>query len=369
MKEYRNLREYKMLKYDVSEKDFSDFEKTIPPKNIRYYDEVLDEEFVIKDFMKADVWDVSVDAKKYALKFSRIPAYIEKATKIHLAYYILDSKVPAAVDSFTSLVAFFEHINFDMSCVDIFELKANFLEWLNCGKAVEHYASMVRIFLAFLAENNFGILKKTYVAQIKNWPVPKVIKNARAINGSYKLSLYEEFKINQYLESEIEHFSKPLAKPNNGNTKRLLEATIVALCMSFGLRPKQLAMLKVGSIQKFGNADEYYDIAVPIIKQKHKKKDFFRKALPSKWQLLIIKWWEFKKSCSKPEKYTSTPLLSLTTEANTGLYFTIITKEVTARLTLESKTAYHFRHTFAQRMADSGASAAEISVALNTDHY
>lgn len=338
--------------------------KVILPKNIKYYDDLLNKEFILIDYMNNDVWVLNFNATSKKMHFLKVQEELKPIFKNYLAELLLKQKPESVYAVYSSIRRFLASFTdpYDLISHSVLDIKNIYQLWLKNASGGKNDARKIVNFLAYLAKNNFGKMNGTQVAQIKSWPSPKIIKNLRAINGSYKLSFYEELKVSQYLELKIEFFKTVLSLENY--TRELLSDVTLAICMSFGLRTKQLAMLKIGSIQEFGSENKYLDIAIPIIKQKNDKREFFRKALPSKWQFLISLWWGYKKSVISPEEYCSTPLLSGDLEIKSPVFYTNLIKDITSTILIEPKTPYHFRHTFAQRMADSGASAAEISVAL-----
>lgn len=338
--------------------------KGILPKNIKYYDDLLDKEFILHDHADKDLWVLNFNATSKKLRFFKVHEEIKPYFKSYLAELLLKQKPESVFSVYSSVKRFLASSNDLQGLINysVSEIKNKYQLWLNNASGAKNYARKIVNFLAYLAKNNFGKMNSDQLAQIKSWSSPKIIKNLRAINGSYKLNFYEELKVSQYLESKIEFYKSIVSLEKY--TCQLLSDVTLAFCMSFGLRTKQLAMLKIGSIQEFGSEIKYLDIAIPIIKQKNNKREFFRKALPSKWQFLISLWWDYKRSVISPEKYFNTPLLSGDLEIKSPLFYTNLIKDITSTILIEPKTPYHFRHTFAQRMADSGASAAEISVAL-----
>lgn len=335
------------------------------PSNIKYYDDLLEKEFILMDHENSDVWEIHFNSITKKLDFLCFPEKLKILVKRYLANQLLKYTPESIISNFDSIKRFILFFGDPDSITNIktpLELKNFYLIWLNSATGKKSDARKIINFLAFSAKFNMGGLTDKDFAQIKSWPSPKIIKHERALNGTYKLSFFDELRISQYLEDKIEKFQH-MENPHDHERELLLDVAL-AICMSFGLRTKQLAMIKIGSIQQHGNDGQYFDIAIPIIKQRHRKKDFFRKALPTKWQFLITLWWEYRKSRSNVISYSKIPLLSTDDSIRPPAFYTSLIKEVTKKILMEEKTPYHFRHTFAQRMADSGASAAEISVAL-----
>lgn len=335
------------------------------PSIIRYYDEVTDEDLTLRNPVQSDIWKLQVDSMKKQLDFTVIPTGLRLIAKYYLGMFLVNQQSHACVDYYGGIKSFLSNIqDIDIECCDLHQLRSEFERW-KVDKNTLHYAHSARLFLVFLANIDFGDLCVKDAEAIKSWPAPQPKAHQRIRSGSHKLSFYEELQVTNYLTSCVERLKGDSLISSDSASKSLANA-VLTVCFCLGSRPKQLAMLKISDIRAYDSevAHSYYDIAISVIKQKKSQKEHSRKALPTKWQKIVLLWWEFRKSMYPESEWGTTPLFSLNGRVSAPPEFTRIIKELTGKILDEPKTVYNFRHTFAQRMADSGCSATEVATAL-----
>lgn len=335
-----------------------------PPSLIKYLDEVLDEELIIKKPYTEDVWKVSYNGKLQKIDFTSFPNDIGKLMKIHLINFLMENKTSQVQFYHSALINLYKYLrknSLSMSDIHIRDIRNIYYGWQSSEFSKHSYHYPIRNFFSFLAYSEFSSLTKAHVQEIGAYHVAHIARDARIRSGDFKLTFAEEFKITQYLNDRERYWAqKGIVRPS----LELLTDSVLVLCFSLGLRPKQLSMLKISDFNESGSDTKYYDLAISVIKQRGKFAETVRKALPSKWQSIIISLWKAKCSLHEKDDFSKTPLLSLSDKIMLPSKFSDITKNITLELLNSPKIVYQFRHTFAQRLADSGASSIEIATAL-----
>lgn len=357
------------MKKNLNQEKGSSFEKK---KNnypaltrIYYFDEVLDKEFAVEYPWQTDRWQIYFNGSKHLINFLKIEKSLRSEAKRFFIEKLLEHKISLIVMSYTALINFSIYIN--EKCIEFRSINAKALhtiyyEWKNTYSTSTVYEIYIRSFLIFLCKISYAELSPKYTEEIKHYKVSRRIRDARIKSGDSKLSFKEEFLITLYLDSRLEFWRNH--NDSNIPIEGLLKDAVLVICFCLGLRAKQLAMLKLNSISENGSEHKYYDIAVPVIKQRGRYVEPMRKALPSKWQDIIIIFWRLRKRIFENRDLSKIALLSINGDTLLPHDFTEFTKELTFEIIGEPKTVHQFRHTFAQRLADAGASSIEIATAL-----
>lgn len=326
------------------------------PSSIRYYDDFEDKYRSISSLASNDEWHIYHSGNKHICKFAWAPASLRLLLKYWCVWLFQQNKRPGTVatnfyrlknssigkgDTTTLLKLIFggpPEIN-KIWAVDILnQLK-------NKGEA-----SSIKSMLRFLCEKRFGTWHPSFSQQISALPTPSLDLYKRIKSGDCFIPAYHQALFSEEIDNAVKWLleKKQNQKQLDFSVNRY---AILALCLQFGLRPGQIALISVNDVRCFETGAVH--ISFPIIKQRKSRSHTVRR-VKREWGRLF--------SISRQ-----------TTEHHSDKLFDLKPSEVSRQikdLTEEiCGTPYSpgdFRHTASQRLVDAGASS--ISVAEFLEH-
>ena len=204
--------------------------------------------------------------------------------------------------------------------------------------------------LRFLCEKRFGTWHPSFSQQISALPTPSLDLYKRIKSGDCFIPAYHQALFSEEIDKAVKWLLEK--KQNQKQLDFSVNSyAILALCLQFGLRPGQIALISVNDVRCFETGAVH--ISFPITKQRKLRSHAVRR-IKREWGRLFT-------------------ISRQTTEHHSGKLFDIKPSEVSRQikdLTEEiCGTPYSpgdFRHTASQRLVDAGASS--ISVAEFLEH-
>lgn len=215
-------------------------------------------------------------------------------------------------------------------------------------------ASLIRSVMHSLIRLRVGDWGNVQAARVRVLDGPPKDRFSRIRSGSCFLSSEEQACVTNHLEDIREAVERAA---NTVDDAVILDACLLALCNDDGLRPGQSARIETNSFRLFESGSVHY--AFPRIKQKSgRRAAMVTRKISSRWAVL------FREMLARRRLRS----LSGNSRVPDRLFFGLTSTEISLRVRATSarigvgyRSPYDYRHTAAQRLADSGATTFEIA--------
>lgn len=320
------------------------------PSNLRYYDSVQDKHHTLKNYPEWKTLSLCIDGRTRGHDFS----HFGEDTAVLFRYVIADlfSRVDAKTVS-THLgnlknVKFSEELIVKASTLSPAEFRSWWIE--QCATQLsERKCGAFKAVLRSFCRLVIGHWNSDYLKFVSGLPSPPKNRYAAIDAGTCFVPIHSQAKLTDWLdELAVETASNPLG----ARLKRLREACGLTLGYQLGLRPVQIASVKEDDVSM---RDGRVYVRILVAKQRDKAPFHVTRRLKPEWSAF---WIEFAR-----RRPNMIPALHAHPNSFLGLPPERISREFTdavERITGERWTPNDFRHSAAQRLADAGASHAEI---------
>lgn len=335
------------------------FELPPLPKIVRYYDNFSDSHSELTDLGTKAVWTVQYDGKHSDLDFSNFPPSLTNLLKSWCATS-LPSYSPRTLDFYMSVL----NHNLTPALLDVIssgplELHSNWSALLGIGTPYEVFSPLSNI-LHFLCEHSVQPWAPEWDDLITLQPYPKKDKYAAVRIGDVFITPKEEQSYVKHLDTVVSRINY---QPDTLTTSELRKAAILLISYQFGMRPKQIAMLKLQDVSLWEDTlgpTPAVHLIFQTIKQTDRGKVLpLRRKVKRDWAPVFV---EYRKRFLKDGYAPTCHFFSSTPDDVQRAIF-----QITGRLGTR-RGATELRHSFAQRMVDAGATEEELAEAMGHSH-
>jgi integrase len=218
----------------------------------------------------------------------------------------------------------------------------------------EAYA--LKSFLHFLCDFRVGPWNPGYSPLLKTLRFERAGKHAGVRSGESFLTASEEAAVVAFLDD----IAGAARAGREISPDHLLRHCLLAICYEHGLRPVQIGRIALGDLRVYGAGTDA--VTVHFVAHRAKKRDgrdrvAFVRRVRRDWAAPFVAWHALRiaalagKSPDDSDKAFPDTVRSMI----------VLIGDVTEQLTGFRRTATDFRHSVAQRLADSGASVEEVA--------
>lgn len=326
------------------------------PTIVKYFDDFEDTHRTIRDIENRTSVILMTDGEPYVVQFDQIPSL--SVILKHIFVDWIKNYDPTTVrinwGSFPALAA----ATHPTLLLDLIELSSLKLEAFWDGTVypfvTPDLAKLIRSTMHSLVRLRVADWGNVEPPRIRSLVGPPQDRFGRIRSGSCFLSSEEQARVTNHLEDIREAVERA---PDTVNDDVLLNACMLALCNDDGLRSGQLARIETNSFRLFESGSVHYRF--PRRKQQAgHRADLVTRKISTRWATLLR------------EMLTRRRLRSLigVSRVPTRLFFGLTPKAISSRVRVISmgigvgpRGPHDYRHTAAQRLADSGATAFEIA--------
>lgn len=228
--------------------------------------------------------------------------------------------------------------------------------WHSCGAtSSSRLAEHLKTLLNYFCDIGFGEWTPAYRSFVlKALEAPRRDHYATVRSGDSFLTLEEETRLVRWIDQAA-------AECERLSLDDLTKACLVLCAYQFGVRPKQLAMVRTRDIAYRRSTEDGSDI-VHVTFKLMKQRDLtlanltLRRKVKREWAPLFVRRMALQSHLGEGEFWFGFPSRRMLT-LSLGKWFESI-------FHTSGRTAYDLRHTLAQRMVDAGASHEELAAAL-----
>lgn len=321
------------------------------PSHIRYFDDYHNKSHTLSFPAKEDIWHLHHDGIKTRLDFSIVdPKYrlIFKAVASEQLHRLDVTGVATGI-----LICLRNHEYLETAIpLDLHEFQAYWLSKLK-QKLSRNEIQKIRTFMHSLCILGVGTWHENIRPQLSELPSPNYDLYKGVRTQSSIIDIGHESEIVEYLHD----LSRIIHKEGKDyvSYETLQGASILILCHQFGFRTGQLARIQVSNVREYANGSIH--IAAPLLKQRgNNRMRLITRRLNRAWIPVFSQYLAARKDKTAPSGIPQDSLFLLKPPA--------ILKEIKNITTMISGVGYtanEFRHTAAQRLADSGASPEAIT--------
>lgn len=329
------------------------------PRFVRYYDNYSDSYSELRDLANKDIWTIYYDGTHSRLDFSYLPRPLTHILKSWCAA-TLPSYSPRTIDLYMRVL----NCHVTQELLDVIssgplDLRSTWSLLRGTGTPYEVFAPLSNI-LHFLCESSVEPWAPEWDDLITLQPYPRKDKYAAVRIGDVFITPVEERSYVKFLDSVVSGIND---HPEALTREELRDAAILLISYQFGMRPKQIAMLRTQDVRIWED-DLYPTPAVHLtfytIKQTDRGKVFpLLRKVKRDWGSIFVEYRNRRHNAGKTPAchfFDFTPV-----EVQHAVF------RVTTKLG-EPRGATELRHSFAQRMVDGGATEEELAEALGHSH-
>jgi integrase len=241
-----------------------------------------------------------------------------------------------------------------MICSSPFEIRINWNILLGSGYTAGSIGA-IKSLLYYLAHFNLGQWSSDYLSNLNTLPLPYSDAYAAVRTGDAFLSVTEEAALIGHFDSVAAQIAHTESAVSDND---LVEAGVLICSYQFGLRPVQIGRIPMKDVQIW--RDSRSRLSAVHLTFKMAKQRNANAALPMtrkvkhEWAPIFVELYQ------RGERSGLSPtcrLFRVSSAVQTGK----IIVDATTRLLTSPRSATALRHTAAQRLADSGASQAEVA--------
>ena len=330
-----------------------------PPRTVRYYDNFSDSYSELTSLTDDDVWIINYNGEDTCLDFSKFPLSLAPILKSWCAAS-LPAHSPGTIDSyFQRLSCHLTPAFLNVISSGPLELRSNWSTLLGMGTPYSVFSPLANI-LHFLCEYAVEPWAPEWDDLITLQPWPRKDKYASIRIGDVFITPEEEKSYVGYLDSVVSRINQ---HPESLTSAELREAAILVISYAFGMRPKQIAMLRTQDVRIWEDdldPNPAVHLTFYTIKQINRGKVLpLRRKVKRDWGPIFV---EYRKRVDNAEQTPAAHFLGLNP---VEVAHTVL--RVTTRLG-EPRGATELRHSFAQRLVDAGATEEELAEAMGHSH-
>jgi integrase len=330
---------------------------TLPalPKIIRYTDVNFGPSHVIANPNQNDVWTITANRKNLSGDFGEVPIYLRKLFKSYVAEALLVNRYSSAT-ALSRLTSVLIPAGQNILIKLLLCPPEKIVSLWNAIDLVGEGILTVR--LSFFK----SILSYACRAHALHWgpDLVNLISRGLHVGRTERQTKHHEDLLTLDEETVVIRFLDDLARrANNASVDELMDGTLLMTCYQHGFRPIQMEMLKWLDYKQFETVDGTFDVHCRFCKVKQRSGSS-KKLLPINrsykpdWAPIFVEFARKNRTANPGEKDYVWPVPYLDARISVA----------SAHLGLKRLSAYNFRHSFAQRLADAGCTAEEIAEAL-----
>jgi hypothetical protein len=237
------------------------------PAAIQYYDDFTDEQRYLVTHQETDVWPVTYDGQTVYLNFSSWRDPVQNVLK-HWAADMLHRRSPQTTDTYLQYMRTIPPACLlELLRIGPMEIRSFWKKLRASGISLSASQSL-KSFLFFLCTAGIGNWNKDWKGLLSQLPSPSTDPYASIRTGQAFLTVEEETA----LVSVIDSMSASLSKKTDVIQYNELVGICVLICSyQFGMRPKQIAMLRVDQVriwQETGDDLPAVHLTFTMIKQR-----------------------------------------------------------------------------------------------------
>jgi integrase len=325
------------------------------PRIIRYYDNYSNSYSELRDFASNDIWTIHYDGRTSNLDFGSFPASLLPLLKSWCAA-TLPLYSPQSVHFYLNALRLeFTSMLSNVIISGPFELQSSWFALLG-NKATTGLLTALSNILHFLCEHSVPPWTPEWDDLITLQPYPKHDKYASVRIGDVFISLEEEQTYVTYLDNVVRYIRE---QPDFLHRRDIRDACILLISYAFGMRPKQIAMVRLQDVRIWGDdhgRTPNVHITFVTIKQRVSAKVVpLRRRVKPDWAPIFA---EYTRHLIDAGRKSTSHYFGLTPNEVAQAIIRITSKLGTPRSSNE------LRHSFAQRTVDSGATEEELAEAL-----
>lgn len=321
---------------------------------IRYYDDFNDTHSSIQDPQNLDVWKISVSGSIVSLKFDKYELSLKRLIKAWVAFLLQTSAPTTVTTRFSCLQGLPVEELWDLIKTTPITVSQYWQITLAKDYTSSQLSSLKSI-LYFLCRSNLHNWSTDYLPLLANLSIRAKDKYASVRTGDAFLSVSEDVILIAYFDELAQQTYK---SPKSLTDQELRDVAILISSFQFGLRPLQIAMLRMADVRIWSDeAGDFPSVHLNfrMIKQRMNKKTFYLpRRVKSEWAGLFTELYLREKNQGLDGSKRFFNVKSVEEAAK------VIIK-LTGKLLPESRSATELRHTAAQRLADAGANQEELA--------
>lgn len=327
------------------------------PSNIRYYDDFDDKLRTLKDIKHATKCEIYVNGTRVYLYFDRFGDELGKLAKHLLLYLVSEDFQPSSVYNYIQslyrvtaqeLMQVIEAGPFGIK--QLWQLLLAKEDW-----TIGTYRALKSL-LNFLSINHLCGWSPAYNEFLsKALPLPEVDKYASIRSGDVFLSMEEESRIVQYLDSLAALVKQ---NPSAVDFENLTQGAMLLCSYQFGMRPIQIASLTLRDVKIWADQNDD-DLSVHLtfrtVKQRTQSnsRPLLRK-VKREWAPIFCELFNRQLSLNFLGEERIFPVKK-------AQQVSVAISKLSSLLTGRDTSANILRHTAAQRLVDAGASQEELA--------
>ncbi len=323
------------------------------PTVIRYYDDFADEYRSIPEPKSSDCWNIQLDGRSISLEFTCWDQSLRGFIKTWCAD-LLCRRSPRTVEfRYCTLKQVDAEIIKNLLTVEPSRVQ-QLWKMLQARLLPHHNYDVLKSILHFLCVQRIAAWSPDWIHLISQLPLPRRDKYASVRLGNVFLTAEEEAAIVRHIDDVVARMR--VADPDLSDD--LLLATIILVCSyQYGMRPKQIAMLRMRDVKIWNDGTDQLPavhLTFTMIKQRWAKRVFpMVRKVKREWSPLFVLWYA---RAQKQGMNGGEHLFSLSPQT-----LSVLLVETLECILGQRRTATELRHTAAQRLVDAGATEEELA--------
>jgi len=322
------------------------------PATIRYYDDFSDS-YIDFDPTKSNRWEVHFDGSCKILYLDFYAGKLRDVVKSWCAYLLARCSPRTACFYCYSISVVPAEIVEGLLTSTPQVIRSHWNTALTSGLTYSSLESLKSL-LSFSCTFGIGAWRPEWLDITSQLQLPKVDKYARVRSGDAFLTADEEAAIVRF----IDRICNQIQTSASSISTELLQGTAILVCsFQFGLRAKQIAMLKMRDIRIWADGADAIPavhLTFSMIKQRSMKRVFpMLRRVKREWSPLLVELFDRanRKGLAGADRvFQRTPEQVSRTVA-----------DLTESLSQQRRGTTELRHTAAQRLVDAGASEEELA--------
>lgn len=319
------------------------------PSQLRYYDTFNDKLVTVDNPYQTDIWELSKGGNIENMDFSVFSNELKLIMKAWFYDQLISFAVSTALGRYYAIKSIPEDIVSKVLVSTPLKLKNDWDLFL-VGDPTRSQSDSLKALMHYLCKFSLGHWTSEYKNFLNTLPVVFYDKYAKVRAGDVFLKIEEEAKLVAYLDEVSQ-----LCISNNHS--KLRKSAMVLCAYQFGMRPTQIAMLRMSDIKLWTEIDEK-NPPVHLTFRKIKQRSLIQsiplvRPVKKEWASILSSLFNIQlKNGLRGDGFLF--------EASANEVSNIIIEETTTILN-QSRTATDLRHSAAQRLVDAGASHEELA--------
>jgi hypothetical protein len=338
--------------YSISSRDVEELLSHLPPlpRVQRYYDSVQERSHTIEDYPDWTRLRLFVDGRTRCHDFDSAPTHLMRVIR----YVVSDLFSQLDAKTVSTHLGNLKNCHLTVDCLNeaLGSSPQMFRAWWldNCRSQLsERKCGAIKAVLRALCRLAIGSWSDDYVDFVSKLPTPPKNRYHVLDSGACFLPIEHQGLISDWLDDVAFTLAR---SPETCSDKRLRGACELGISFQLGIRPVQIAAIKSGDVTI---RDGRVYVRILKAKQRDQGPLYVIRRLRPQWSLFWIEFAE-RRSRMTPALHANPDSFLLLPPERISTELSDVVEEVAGK----RWTPNDFRHTGAQRLADAGASHAEI---------